>query len=305
MNLNSRSLSQAVESRREAEKYCRRLARDHYENFTVVLPGIDRKRRQDLSNIYAFCRWADDLADEIADDAEAARQLDKFRRLLLATHEEQEHRKHPVFWALAGTIERRDLSERPFLDLISAFKQDLEKKRYEDFEELIDYCRRSANPVGRLVLAVFEQLNSKNIYYSDMTCSALQLTNFWADVPIDLDKDRIYIPLEDLERFGLCPADLQDRQATRRFRRLLEFEIMRTRDWFRVGWKLAGRVDFPLSLAVELFNAGGWSVLNKIENNSYDVFEKRWTIGKSEKFILGCRGIWRRIRGREGPPAPG
>ncbi len=302
MKLSTRSIAATVPGRGEAEEYCRRLARGHYENFTVVLPGLNKQRRQDLSNIYAFCRWADDLADEIEDDEKAAAELDKFRNLFLDTYENRDHRRHPVFWALSETINRHDLSREPFLDLISAFEQDLTQKRYQTFEELIDYCSRSANPVGRLVLAVFDCLNEENAYYSDMTCSALQLTNFWADIPIDLDKNRIYIPLEDLERFDLYPQDLERRETGENFRRLLQFEIMRTRDWFRVGWPLAGRVEFPLSLAVELFNAGGWSVLDKIEKNSYNVFEKRWTIGTAEKFILGLRGIWRRIHDRQAPP---
>ncbi|MGM0380477.1 MAG: squalene synthase HpnC [bacterium] len=302
MELNSRSLTAEAGSLEEAENYCRQLAGEHYENFTVVLPGLSRKHRQDLSNIYAFCRWADDLADEIEEDEAAARQLSRFRQLFLETYNKEQHRGHPVFWPLVRTVKENQLSKKPFLDLISAFEQDLQVKRYENFEQLIDYCSRSANPVGRLVLGVFDCCTEQNAYYSDMTCTALQLTNFWADIPIDLAKDRIYIPRDDMERFNLRPKDLREGKATETFRRLLRFEINRTRDWFRVGWRLVERVDFPLSLAVELFNSGGWAVLDKINENNYDVFKARWTLGKIEKFVLGFRGLWRQIRGITAPP---
>lgn len=199
---------------------------------------------------------------------------------------------HPVFRALVETVERRNLEIKPFRDLISAFRQDQTKTRYQTFKELIDYCSRSANPVGRLVLACFDAATEKNIYYSDLTCSGLQLTNFWADVAIDLDKDRIYIPAEDMRRFGVSTSQLLQRKMNDQLRNLLAFEVERTRNWLENGRNLLGKPGLFASFSIDIFNSGGLAVLDKLEQKKYTVFQQRWTIGKLDriKIILGALG---------------
>lgn len=297
----NRRLDRQCDTLKQAKKYCRELAGDHYENFTVVLPGLSADVSQDLANIYAFARWADDLADESSSPEVAVDGLNRFQSMLEATYEDLEH-SHPVFKSLAVSIQRRNYDKQHFLDLLSAFKQDQKTHRYKTFPSLVDYCERSANPVGRLVLETFGVHTEQTRYYADKTCTALQLTNFWADVAIDYDKGRIYIPGEDLDRFGVEESDLGENETNPRIRELIMFEIERTRDWFRVGWELTDLVGGPLALCVELFNAGGWAVLDRIESNDGRVLETRRTLGSTEKLFLGLRGLWRWASGVSVPP---
>jgi squalene synthase HpnC len=301
MTTTSRPLDHRTDSRREALSYCRDLAGSHYENFTVVLPGLPEDIAQDLANVYAFARWADDLADESPTGEVALERLTQFESMLETTYEEGDH-SHPVFKALAVSIDRRGYEPRHFRDLLSAFKQDQNRQTYDTFRELIDYCERSANPVGRLVLETFDRHTEECRYYADKTCTALQLTNFWADVPIDYDKNRIYIPREDRDRFDVAESDLRESDPGSSFRNLMAFEVERTRDWFRVGWSLVDRVGGPLALCVELFNAGGWAVLDAIEEHDYNVLERRRTLDTTEKVLLGLRGLWRWASGVSVPP---
>lgn len=299
--IDDRSLDLTVDSLEAAKKYCRRLADSHYENFTVVMPLMDKERRQDLANIYTYCRWVDDLADRNLPKSEILADLERFESMLEALFSGADS-NHPLFWALSRTVQRRDLNREPFLDLISAFRQDQDKKRYADFAELVDYSQRSAAPVGKLVLSCFDAANELTEHYAEATTVALQLVNFWADVQIDLELGRIYLPREDRERFNVTEAQLKAGEVDENFRELMAFEVERTRDWLRVGWNLVGEVDFPLSLSVELFNAGGWAVLDKLEQNNYDVFKQRWTLSKRDKIILGLRGAWRSLVGKYSPP---
>ncbi len=300
--IDERALNLTVDSLEEAEAYCRRLASSHYENFTVVMPLMDKKRRQDLANIYTYCRWVDDLADRNLPKSQILVELEQFEEMLDELFAGIPA-PHPLFLALAETVDRRNLSSEPFRDLISAFRQDQHKKKYQTFQELVDYSQRSAAPVGRLVLACFDAGSELNEYYADATCIALQLVNFWADVKIDLELGRIYLPREDRERFEVSVAQLEAGEVNDNFRQLMIFEVERTRDWLRVGWNLVDEVKFPLSLSVELFNAGGWAVLDKIEQHNFEVFEQRWTLSKMDKIILGLRGAWRNFVGYKCPPA--
>jgi len=251
----------------------------------VLVPFLSKNLRQDLANIYAYCRWADDLADESETPEEALQRLGIFETLLNRLFKGKKV-KHPVFWALGETVERHELEKKPFLDLISAFKQDQVKSRYETFEDLIDYCSRSADPVGRLVLGCFDALDEENIYYSDLTCSGLQLTNFWADVGIDLDKERIYIPAEDMRRFGITEEDLLEREMNPELRDLLAFEVERSRDWLLCGRKLLNRLGFFASFSVDIFNSGGLGMLKKLKENEYEVFACRCKLSKTDKYRI-------------------
>ncbi|MFB6356106.1 MAG: squalene synthase HpnC [bacterium] len=301
-DLYDRSLDLRCQSQTEAVRYCRRLAGGHYENFTVVLPGLSEDVSRDLEAIYAYCRWADDLADEIEDPRESVEKMERFQSMLERVYN-GEMIQHPVFRALSGSIRRNDLPKNPFLDLLSAFKQDRRQTRYETFEDLVDYCQRSANPVGRLFLKCFDVSTERNRYFSDKTCTALQLTNFWADVPIDEAKNRIYIPGEDMERFGVTEEIIRDREFTPAFQKLMAYEVERTRDWFRVGWQLVEQLSGPIALAIELFNAGGWTVLDTIEEHHYNVFQQRWTLDDQDKYWIGLRGLWRWAAGSSVPPS--
>ncbi len=294
--IDCRSLDLEVEDIDAARQHCRRLASSHYENFTVVLPLLNSKLRQDLANIYAYCRWVDDLADRDLPAAEILSDLDKFEAMLDASFAGSPP-PHPVFLALQETVDRRHLEAQPFYDLISAFRQDQRKKEYESFTELIDYSRRSAAPVGRLVLDCFEARSDLTEHYADATSIALQLVNFWADVPIDFELGRIYLPRQDRQRFGVRREELQAGEVTDSFIKLMAFEIERTRDWLRLGWNLVDHLNFPLSLAVQLFNAGGWKVLDKIEAAGYDVFSRRHTLNRSDKFVLFLQGAWACLAG--------
>ena len=277
----------------EAEEFCREISR-HYENFTVGSPLFPRKMRQDLANIYAFCRYSDDLGDEgdtlsAEGGAAAVNRLDEWENELSLCNEGKP--RHPVFIALKGTIERYRMPLEPVRELISAFRQDQHKRRYRTFKELLDYCRRSANPVGRIFLMMFGKREERLFNLSDYTCTALQLTNFWQDVNADLGKGRIYIPMEDMEIYGYSIEDLKERKYNEEFRKLMASEIERTWDFFSKGAELEKLVDRDLALEIELFRRGGEAVLRKIEALKYNVFKKRPVLRKLEKGILFSRAL--------------
>jgi squalene synthase HpnC len=219
-----------------AEAYTRRLAHSHYENFSVVSMLLPRHLRQDFCNVYAFCRIADDLGDELDDPRESLRQLARLREQTHAAYEGRAGNR--LFAALGATIRRHAIPVEPFLDLIDAFEQDQRISRYEDFGQLLDYCRRSANPVGRLVLYMCGYRDDARQRLSDQTCTALQLANFWQDVARDLDIGRVYLPAEDRRRFGYGDDDLAARRFTPAFAELMRFEVDRTRALFERGLAL-------------------------------------------------------------------
>ncbi|HEY3282504.1 MAG TPA: squalene synthase HpnC [Armatimonadota bacterium] len=273
-----------VLSRDEAQDYTRRLSRAHYENFSVVSWFLPKELRQHFFNVYAYCRWSDDLADETGDPARSLELLDWWKGELRGCY--AGHPKHPVFVALAATIERFNIPSRPFEDLLSAFVQDQTVTRYPTFEELRDYCRRSADPVGRLVLYLGGYRDEERQRLSDSTCTALQLANFWQDVARDWDKGRVYLPLEDLARCGVAEEQIRDRRFTPQFGELMRFEVERTRQWFAEGLPLLKQVDRRLRRDLELFTRGGQTVLDLIERQGYDVLSRRPVLTKAGKVRL-------------------
>ena len=280
----------------ESLAYTRWLATHHYENFHVVSFLLPKRLHQDFYNVYAFCRWADDLGDEIGDPQESLRLLAWWRGELQAMY--AGHAKHPVFVALQDTAARHQLPVEPFDDLIKAFEQDQTITRYRNFDELFHYCRYSANPVGRLVLGLCDYRDAARQELSDATCTALQLANFWQDVIVDLAKDRVYLPLDLLERHGYPLDDLFARRFDGRFRAVMKEAIAVAREWFLKGLPLAGQVDRRLAIDLELFSRGGLKILEKIERQDCDVLRARPAISKAERVGLLLGALRRRAFSR-------
>lgn len=267
-------------SRDEALAYCAALTATHYENFSVVTWLTPRQHRPAFQSIYAFCRWSDDLGDELGDPALSLRLLDWWRGELRALYQGQT--RHPVMIALGETVARYGIPIDPFEALIDAFVQDQSVGEYETYAQLLDYCRNSANPVGHLVLHVAGAFNEANAQLSDATCTALQLANFWQDVARDLAIGRIYLPREDRERFGYPEVDLKALKFTPASASLLKFEVERTRRLFDEGRPLVRRIPGPLAVDVDLFSRGGLAILDRIEARGFDVLSgrpalSRWT----------------------------
>ncbi len=277
----------------EAERYTRWLAKHHYENFHVVTFLLPRHLHQDFYNVYAFCRWADDLGDEIGSTEESLRLLEWWSAELEAMYSGGS--PHPVFVALRQTVERHDIPKAPFADLIRAFVQDQTVHRYATYDAVYDYCRYSANPVGRLVLYLCGYRDTVRQQLSDATCTALQLANFWQDVAVDLGKGRIYIPLEAMERHGYTEQELQARRETPEFQALMKELVGSARKLFRKGLPLVGMVDRRLAVDLDLFSRGGMRVLEKIEEQNYCVLHKRPSIGKFERASMLTGAVLREL----------
>lgn len=269
---------------KDALEYTRWLATHHYENFHVVSVLLPRRLHQDFYNVYAFCRWADDLGDEIGDTAESLRLLEWWRGELDAMYEGRAG--HPVFVALQGTAARHDLPKEPFADLIRAFVQDQTVVRYRSYDELFAYCRWSANPVGRLVLYLCGYRDARRQELSDATCTALQLANFWQDVARDLEKGRVYLPLEAMERHGYSVEQLEAGKENEAFRAVLREAVDVARQLFLKGLPLARHVNRRLAIDLELFSRGGMRVLEKIERQNYNVLARRPYVSKAERIRL-------------------
>lgn len=284
----------APPSRADAQVYCSRLARTHYENFTVASTLLPRHLLRHFHAIYAYCRWADDLADEAGGGAYALSLLRWWRAELLDCYQGRPH--HPVFVALRDTIQRFDIPPQPFLDLLAAFEQDQVVKHYDTFGQLLDYCRCSANPVGRLVLYLGESFDAERAALSDAICTALQLANFWQDVARDFAIGRVYLPGEDRRHFGYGDDDLAACRFTPDFAELLRFEVERTRDLFYRGMPLVERMPHAMQSDIELFVQGGLAILRKIEQQGYNVWARRPALAKWEKGLLLAGTLWRRLR---------
>lgn len=272
----------------ESLQYTRWLATHHYENFHVVSFLLPKRLHQDFYNVYSFCRWADDLGDEIGSIPESLRLLAWWREQLHAMYSGQT--QHPVFVALRGTTQRHHLPLQPFDDLITAFVQDQTVTRYRNFDELFHYCRYSANPVGRLVLGLCGYGDEARQALSDATCTALQLANFWQDVIVDLEKDRVYLPTDLLARHGYAMEDLLARRFDARFRAAMQEAVEVARELFLKGLPLAGQVDRRLAIDLELFSRGGLKILDKIAQRDFDVLSARPRISKTERvgLLLGA-----------------
>ena len=280
----ARNLPRAGCSIEEARRYTRWLATHHYENFNVVSWLLPRRLHQHFYNVYAYCRWADDLGDEVSDAQNALKLLDAWDEELQSTY--NGHPSHPVFVALAGTVRELDIPIDPFRDLLIAFRHDQKVHRYENWGDVLDYCGYSANPVGRLVLYLAGYRDPARQALSDATCTALQLANFWQDVDRDLEKDRIYIPLDLLRANGLTAEDVVARRFDDRFVKVMKELIVRTRVLFLEGEPLARLVSSELRVDIELFSRGGLAVLDGIESVGYDTLHRRPAIGRATQIRL-------------------
>ncbi len=270
----------------ESLAYTRWLSTHHYENFHVVSVLLPKELHQDFYNVYAFCRWADDLGDEIGDTKESLRLLSWWRELLVG-----DGGGHPVFVALRPTILARRLPLVCFDNLIRAFEHDQVVTRYRNWDEVFAYCVNSANPVGRLVLALCGYHDEERAVLSDYTCTGLQLANFWQDVRVDVGKDRIYMPLDLLARHGVAEGDVMGLRQSAGFEAALAEAVGVARELFVKGLPLIPTLDARLALDIELFSRGGMAILDKIEAGGYKVLDARPKIEKGERVWLLLKTI--------------
>lgn len=281
----------------DAKRYTAALARGHYENFQVVSLLLPRRLHQDFFNVYAYCRWADDLGDEIGDRERSLELLAWWGEELEAMYAAKI--RHPVFVALADSVRRHDLPVEPFSDLIRAFMQDQRVTRYETHEQVIDYCRYSANPVGRLVLMLGGYREESLFKLSDATCTALQLANHWQDVRRDWEKDRVYIPRDVMEAHGYSQEalaeDIRHAGASVGYRATIRDLVGRAERLFAEGLPLADKLDRRLAIDIELFSRGGMTVLDKIRTLDYDTIRTRPKISKFDRLMLLLRVAPRRL----------
>jgi squalene synthase HpnC len=234
---------------------------------------LPRSLHQHFYNVYAYCRWADDLGDEVDDRGRSLELLHWWRGELSACYAGKAG--HPVFVALKQTIDEYGIPIEPFADLLTAFEQDQRVSEYQTFEELLHYCRYSANPVGRLVLYLCRSLNEQNAGWSDAICTGLQLANFWQDVSRDFEIGRVYLPREDRERFGYSDEDLKQKKTTPAFLKLMQFEVESARSYLHSGMPLVAHVPGRLQVDIELFIRGGLKILDRVEAIGYRVWETR------------------------------
>ena len=286
----------------QARAYCRRLATTHYENFHVASWFLPAKLRPHFHSIYAYCRIADDLGDEVGNREQSLALLDLWGRELDACYRGEA--RHPVFVALAETIHACDIPQKPFADLLVAFRQDQTVTRYPSMSDVLDYCTYSANPVGRLVLYACGYRDPEMFRLSDFTCTALQLANFWQDLRADYVRGRIYLPLDEMRRNGVDEATIARRDPTPAFRELLRHEVNYARRMFAQGSPLIGLVDRDLALDLDLFSRGGLEILHAIERREYDVLTARPVISKTRKLGLVVRALYGKLmpgvsRGRQ------
>ena len=293
----------------EAQAYCRKIALGHYENFPVVSWALPRELRPHFYHIYAFCLWADDLGDEIEDADQSLSLLAWWRSQLVECYQGIQNAAvdaqpsstsclHPVFIALAPTIVKYDLPQSAFDDLIQAFEQDQRISEYQTFAELLSYCQRSANPVGRLVLHLCESVTEETLAWSDSICTGLQLANFWQDVARDFAIGRIYIPREDCEQFGYTREQTERNEFNAAFQRLMEFEVQRARQYLLEGVPLIAQLPGRLQVDIDLFIQGGLKILDHIERQQFNVWKQRPQVTRFEFGIMLCQSLLRRITGR-------
>ena len=297
-----------------ARGYCAAVTRSHYENFTVASRLLPKSLVPHFEALYAYCRWADDIADETGGGEVTLDLLGWWRRGLLECYwggdsdavtrfstcpengsdtlgNVSPHSTHPVFVALRETIRTFAIPAKPFLDLLVAFEQDQRVPKYDTFDQLLGYCRNSANPVGHLVLYLFETFDETKAALSDDICTGLQLANFWQDVARDFEKGRIYLPREDRERFGVTEDQIRGKTFDAAFRELMAFEVQRTWTFFERGRELLPLLPRKARVDVELFALGGEAILKAIEKQNYDVLISRPRIGKFRKARLLGRAL--------------
>ncbi len=280
----------------EARAYCRRLTESHYENFHVASWFLPKRLRPHFHSIYAYCRISDDLGDEVGNAEQSLALLEMWGEQLDACYRGEA--RHPVFVALAETVRACEIPKEPFADLLVAFRQDQTVTRFRTMEEIHSYCRYSANPVGRLVLYTCGYRDEERFALSDYTCTALQLANFWQDVAVDYKKGRIYLPQDDMERYGVTEAMIAAGEATPEFRELLRYEVGYAHKLFGKGEPLTGMVDAELALDLDLFTRGGLEILRAIEAQGYDVLRARPSIPRSRKLLLLLSALSAKLLGR-------
>jgi squalene synthase HpnC len=280
----------------EARAYCKRLTETHYENFHVASWFLPKRLRPHFQSIYAYCRISDDLGDEVGNREQSLALLEQWGEELDACYAGTA--RHPVFVALAATIRECDIPKEPFANLLVAFRRDQTVTRYESMADVLGYCRYSANPVGRLVLYACGYRDAEMFRLSDFTCSALQLANFWQDVRSDYERGRIYIPREDMRRFGVDEETISSGVSTAAFRELLKYEVSEARKMFSSGAPLIGMVDRDLALDLDLFTRGGLEILRAIEAQDYDVLRSRPAISKWRKAGLLLTALSGKLRER-------
>ena len=274
----------------EAQAWCRELAETHYENFHVASWFLPKNLRPHFHSIYAYCRVSDDLGDEVGSTEAALALLELWGQELDACYEGRT--RHPVFVALAETIKKCSIPKEPFADLLTAFRQDQSVARYQTMDEVLAYCRYSANPVGRLVLYASGEANEENFRLSDATCTALQLANFWQDVRSDYtERGRIYIPQKDMNFFNVREEEIAEGNATQAFCDLMRSEVADARLLFEEGLPLIGKVNRELAIDLDLFSRGGLEILRAIEECGYDVLSARPAISKGRKMKLMLRAV--------------
>ncbi|HEX4004604.1 MAG TPA: squalene synthase HpnC [Acidobacteriaceae bacterium] len=273
----------------EARAWCRHLAETHYENFHVASWFLPKRFRPHFHSIYAYCRVSDDLGDEVGDRDASLALLDLWGAELDACYRGES--RHPVFVALAETIRACDIPKEPFADLLVAFRRDQTTTRFATRQDVLGYCRYSANPVGRLVLYACGYCDPERFALSDQTCSALQLANFWQDIALDYSKGRIYLPLEDMARYGVDEQTIAARTFTPQFRELMRYQVDYARRMFHAGLPLIGQVDRELAVDLDLFSRGGLEILRAIERQDYDVLRARPSISKPRKAALLLRAL--------------
>jgi squalene synthase HpnC len=270
-----------------AYDYCEEFARAHTESYPVASRFVPPELRPHLVALYAFARSADDFADEPEYEGRRAEALDRWEEALhRCFHGEAEH---PVFIALSDTIEKRDLPVPPLHDMLTAFRMDMEVRRYATFQALRGYTVRSADPVGRLLLALFGYRDPALVRYADELSTALQLTNFWQDVAADAARDHVYIPAEDLHHFGLAEADVKALKLTPAMKNLLRFEVARTRALYERGRPLLDKVGKDLRMELTLIWLVGNTILDKIEAADFDIFAHRPSIRRRDQAVIMAR----------------
>lgn len=271
----------------EAFAFCSALTKSHYENFPVGSVLMPKFLQPAVHSLYAFMRTADDFSDEdrkAGDEAERMAWLDSWEAMLLDPDP-----RHPVFIALQSTLKRHPLPIEWLRDLLHAFKMDVTVRRYGTWDQLLDYCHYSANPVGRLILTLFGYREEELYRLSDAICTGLQLANHWQDISIDLKKDRIYLPQASCRRFGVCEEDLFKRMATPEFRQLLAFEVARARELFAQGRSLPDKVRGRLRWELRFTWQGGVRILDKIEQADFDVFNRRPVVSKMDWAMIAMK----------------
>jgi squalene synthase HpnC len=282
----------------EAQAWCRNLATTHYENFHVATFFLPRNVKPHFESIYAYCRVADDLGDEVADPLVATRLLDAWGAMLDECYDTPERSMHPVFVALHETIRDCNPPRQLFQDLLHAFRMDQIKSEYESWEELLGYSHYSANPVGRLVLWVCGYREEQLGLLSDKVCTALQLANFWQDVLEDAERGRRYIPGDAMVRYGVDEGQIEGRIFTPEFRAMIEILVAQTREMLLEGGAISKHVDKELAVVLDLFRKGGEAILNGIAAQDFDVLRGRPVVSKARKLGLLVEALVGKLRAR-------